>query len=214
MLAWSPSGQAARAADAAASGDVAEALASLVAALIVVGVLGWWWTAGLDRSLTTAPPPAGARRGRRAPELFARPWACLPRDRRGAVAAKELRYWGLASINQYGYEGGAHWMNVVAGTDVRADLSGKNFALAAWVLAMVAAVAVALAAVSGGWVWVPVAVAVTVAVVWWPPGLALVVPLVLAWGFLCWRMGLAHAVRWLAPRQTELLTTLSPRRTG
>lgn len=321
VLAWSPPGLAARAALAARAGDLEEALASLAGAVVVVGLLGWWWMASLERSLTTASPTGGPRAGRRAPGLFAPAWSWLPRDRLGAVAAKELRYYardprqragtlvwllfavampvgvalgglderpeivlatcafaawgGLASLNQYGYEGGAHWMNVVAGTDVGVDLAGKNLALAAWETAVVAGVAVALAAVSGGWVWVPVAlllslgvlgvvigvgnvisarapqpmptsssnlfaantgqgctsglfqllamvaqavllvpvvVAVAVAVVWWRPGLVLVVPLVLAWGYLCWRTGLRHAVSWLTPRQPELLDALSPRR--
>ncbi len=323
VLAWSPSGLAARAALEAGSGNLGEALGFLAAAVAVVALSAWLWVARLERSLTTTASPAEGRKGRPASGLFARPWAWLPRDRRGAVAAKELRYYGrdprqragtmvwvlfavalpigvalgglaqqpeivlaacgfaafggLASINQYGYEGGAHWMNVVAGTDVRADLSGKNLALAAWVLAMVAAVALALAAVSGGWMWlpvvmgvslgvlgvalgvgnvistrapqpmptstsnlfaantnqgctsgllqllammaqgvllIPVAAAVAVAVVWWRPGLVLAVPLVLAWGYLCWRIGLQQSVRWLEARQSEFLDALSPRHTG
>ncbi len=192
------------------------------------------------------------------------------------LATCGLAAWGgLASLNQYGFEGGAHWMHVVAGTDVGADLAGKNLALVVWEMAVLAAVAVALAALSGGWAWVPVAlllsvgvlgvtigvgnvisarapqpmptssanlfatntgqgctsglfqllalfmqavllvpvaVAVAVAVLWWRPGLVLVVPLVLAWGYLCWRTGLGHALSWLTPRQPEFLDALSRRR--
>lgn len=322
-LAWTPPGLAARAALDAGSGALVPATVALVGAAVVALLFAWWWVTSLDRSLTTTAPTGGARARRRSPGLFAPAWAWLPRDRRGAVAAKELRYYGrdprqragtlvwmvsafalpvgvalsdlgdrreivlaacafaalggLASINQYGFEGGAHWMNVVAGTDVHADLSGKNLALAAWVLAVVGAVAVALAAVSGGWVWVPVAVGVSMGVLgvaigvgnvisvrapqpmpdsatnlfaananqgctsgllqllaitvqwvllvpvalgvaaalaWWPPAMAVVVAVALGWGYLCWRSGLAYAVRWLEPRQTELLEALSPRRAG
>lgn len=324
IVAWSPPGLAARAASEARAGHAAMAVALLGGAVAVVCLLAWWWMTALDRSLTTASSTGRARTGRRAPGLFSPAWAWLPRDRRGAVAAKELRYYGrdprqragtlvwllfavtlpvgvalspdmserpeivlaacsfaalggLTSINQYGIEGGAQWMNVVAGTDVRADLTGKNLALVAWVLAVVAAVAVALAVVSGGWVWVPVTVllsagvlgvavgvgnvisirapqplpastsnlfaantgqgctsgllqllamtsqgllllpvigGVAAALAWWPPAMAMVVVLVLAWGYLCWRSGLAYAVRWLEPRQAEFLEALSIRRTG
>jgi ABC-2 type transport system permease protein len=323
VLAWTPPGLAARAAVEAGSGHLAVALAWLAGAVAVVGLLAWWWMSALDRSLTTTSPTGGAKNGRRSPGLFAPAWAWLPRDRLGAVAAKELRYYGrdprqragtlvwllfaialpvgvvlsdlgerpeivlaasalaalggLASVNQYGFEGGAHWMNVVAGTDARSDLAGKNLALAAWVMAVVTAVAVALAAVSGGWVWVPVTLlvsagvlgvaigvgnvfsvrapqpmptsnsnlfaantgqgciggllqllavvsqgvlllpvvgAVAAALAWWLPAMAIVVPVSLAWGYLCWRRGLAVAVRWLEPRHPEFLDSLSPRRTG
>lgn len=323
IVAWSPPGLAARAASEARSGDVAVAVALLGGAVAVVGLLAWWWMSALDHSLSTTSS-TGRRTGRRSPGLFPPAWAWLPRDRLGAVAAKELRYYGrdprqragtlvwllfavalpvgvalspdmserpeivlaacsfaalggLASINQYGFEGGAQWMNVVAGTDVQADLTGKNLALASWVLAVVAAVAVALAVVSGGWVWVPVAVllsagvlgvavgvgnvvsirapqplptstsnlfaantgqgctsgllqllamtsqgllllpvigGVAAALAWWPPAMAMMVLLALAWGYCCWRSGLAYAVRWLEPRQAEFLEALSTRRTG
>ena len=193
------------------------------------------------------------------------------------AACASAAWGGLASNNQSGFEGGAYWMNVVAGTDARSDLAGKNLALAAWVMAVVTAVAVALAAVSGGWVWVPVTLlvsagvlgvaigvgnvfsvrapqpmptsnsnlfaantgqgciggllqllavvsqgvlllpvvgAVAAALAWWLPAMAIVVPVSLAWGYLCWRRGLAVAVRWLEPRHPEFLDSLSPRRTG
>lgn len=318
VVAWSPPGLAARAAVEAGSGRVMEALALLAGAVGAVAALAWWWMASLDRSLTTASPTTGAKAGRRPAGLFAPAWAWLPRDRRGAMAAKELRYYGrdprqraatlvwllvavavpvgvalsdlggrseivlaacafgawggLASNNQYGFEGGAYWMNVVAGTDARSDLAGKNLALVAWVMAVVTMVAVALAVVSGGWIWVPVAVLVSAGVLgvaigvgnvfsvrapqpmptsgsnlfaantgqgciggllqflavmaqgvlllpvvgvvvaalaWWPPAMVVVVPLVLAWGYACWRSGLAYAVRWIEPRQSEFLEILS-----
>jgi len=44
--------------------------------------------------------------------------------------------------------------------------------------------------------------------------MAIVVPVSLAWGYVCWRRGLAVAVRWLEPRHPEFLDSLSPRRTG
>ncbi|MGI9120266.1 MAG: hypothetical protein ACR2G7_09140 [Acidimicrobiales bacterium] len=193
------------------------------------------------------------------------------------AAAAFAPFVGLASINQYGLEGGAHWMNVAAGTDVRSDLVGKNLALAALALALVAGEAVILAAITGGWLWIPVTVvasagffgvvlgvgnvisarapqpappsttnlfatnagqgctagllqllamliqsvllipvvvAVALPLVWWRPALVLTTPLALAYGWLCWRSGLGHAVGWLSPRQPEFLDTLSAHQGG
>jgi ABC-2 type transport system permease protein len=321
VLRWSPPGLAARAVVEARAGEVVDALAALAGAATMAAALAWWWMAALERSLTTTST-AGPSSRRRAPELFARAWSWLPRDRRGAVAAKELRYYfrdprqragtlvwllfaaalpigiavgnvqrpeivlaaiafalltGLAGINQFAFDGGALWMNVVSGTDVRPDLVGKNLALGALAMALVAGEAVVLAALVGGWAWIPVAVAIAAAtlgvvlgignvfsvrapqpapastsnlfatntgqgcssgllqllavlietvllvpvaisvalpLVWWRPALALTTPLALAYGWLCWRTGLARAVAWLSPRQPEFLDALSPRRAG
>ena len=126
----------------------------------------------------------------------------LPLDRRGAVAAKDLRYFArhprlrvlwltsgllaiilpgllllshdgprelaalgalaslytinLGALNQFGPDGAAYWVSVAAGGGSRADLVGKNLALALPGFALVSVVSVALSAVGGGWVYLPV----------------------------------------------------------
>jgi uncharacterized membrane protein YdbT with pleckstrin-like domain len=71
-----------------------------------------------------------------------------------------------------------------------------------------------LAMVVQGILLLPVVGGVVAALAWWPPSMVVVVVLALGWGYLCWRTGLAYAVRWLEPRQPEFLDALSPRRTG
>ena len=126
----------------------------------------------------------------------------LPLDRRGAVAAKDLRYFarhprlrvlwltaalfavilpgfllvsrdgprelaalgalaGLymlnsGALNQFGADGPAYWVNVAAGGGSRADLVGKNLALALPGFALVSLVSIALTVAGGGWVYLPV----------------------------------------------------------
>jgi ABC-2 type transport system permease protein len=65
----------------------------------------------------------------------------------------------LISLNQFGLDGAAYWMNIVAGPDPRRDLVGKNLAVALVALPATAVVASILAAFTGGWVYVPLAVA-------------------------------------------------------
>lgn len=210
VLRWTPPGLAARAATTASSGSAAAGLWWLAAAVVVGVGAAWWWAAGLERSLTTAGSGEGSVAKRRSPSLFSWAWSCLPRNHQGAVAAKDLRYFGrnprqragtlvflvfaaaapiavalgrfgdgrggvvllacgfaalggLSTSNQFAYEVGAHWLNVVAGSDVRADLIGKNLAFAAWTMSVVSVVTIALAAVSGGWVWIPVALVLSLA---------------------------------------------------
>ncbi|MDQ3305557.1 MAG: hypothetical protein M3535_06170 [Actinomycetota bacterium] len=323
VVAWTPPALAAQAALEARAGDLVAALLALAGAVATIGLLAWLWMASLDRSLTTASVSSTGSSRRAAPGLFPTGWAWLPRDRRGAVAAKELRYYGrdpraragtlivvifalalpivvaisgwgrqpesvlavgvlaawvgLGAINQYGIEAGAYWMNVVSGVDVEDHLVGKNLGFALWTLAVVTPLALALAVVTGGWLWVlpavlisagvlgvalgvgnvvsarapqpmpasssnlfaansgqgctagllqllaitaqavllaPVVLGVGAALAWWPPGIVVVAALSVLWGYGCWRFGLAQAVRWLAPRQPELLDALSPRHAG
>jgi ABC-2 type transport system permease protein len=92
VVGWLPPGLAARALVDAGRGRLLAAAAELLAAVVVVLLLGWWWWRSLDHVLVTAEPPARVR-SRPAAGLvprLARP--LLPADRRGAVAAKELRY--------------------------------------------------------------------------------------------------------------------------
>jgi ABC-2 type transport system permease protein len=69
----------------------------------------------------------------------------------------------LNSMNQFGFDGGALWLDVVAGQVVRAELIGKNVATAVMVVPGILVAAVVLAAFSGGWLFVPAAVVLGVA---------------------------------------------------
>jgi len=94
-LGWLPPGLAARAmARAAHGGSLVVAAAELLGAATAVLLLGWWWYASLQRVLTTTEPAARPQRVADAgvgllPRAARR---LLPLDRRGAVAAKDLRY--------------------------------------------------------------------------------------------------------------------------
>lgn len=77
----------------ASRGRYASTLALLVAIGGAVVLLGWIWSRSLERALTTADPapPAAVRTGARS-GLIPRWLPFLPRNRVGAVAAKDLRY--------------------------------------------------------------------------------------------------------------------------
>ncbi|HEX8931360.1 MAG TPA: hypothetical protein VGA45_20810 [Actinomycetota bacterium] len=94
-LGWLPPGLAARAMAAAGRGGrLPVALLELAAAAATVLLLAWWWHASLRRVLTTVEQSGQPRRARNAAAgLFPRAARrLLPLDRRGAVAAKDLRY--------------------------------------------------------------------------------------------------------------------------
>jgi ABC-2 type transport system permease protein len=61
----------------------------------------------------------------------------------------------LGSMNQFGFEGGALWLDIVAGNVTHDELLGKNLALAVQVVPVMAIAGVALAIVSGGWLFLP-----------------------------------------------------------
>jgi ABC-2 type transport system permease protein len=63
----------------------------------------------------------------------------------------------LNSMNQFGFDGGALWLDIVAGQVVRTELIGKNVATVVTVMPGVLVAAVILAAFSGGWLFVPAA---------------------------------------------------------
>jgi ABC-2 type transport system permease protein len=65
----------------------------------------------------------------------------------------------LGSMNQFGFDGAALWLDVVAGNHVREELIGKNLALAVQVVPVIAAAGIVLALVSGGWLYLPGALA-------------------------------------------------------
>ena len=69
------------------------------------------------------------------------------------------------ALNQFGFDGPALWIHEAVGQDLRADLAGKNLAVALTSLPMATVVALALAAVSGGWVELLMTLALSVAVI-------------------------------------------------
>jgi ABC-2 type transport system permease protein len=77
----------------------------------------------------------------------------------GAVLAASLAGYVaiVAAMNQFGFDGGALWIDIVAGNLVRAEIIGKNLALLVEVAPVVFVSSVVLAAFTGGWVYVPAA---------------------------------------------------------
>lgn len=69
----------------------------------------------------------------------------------------------LQSLNQFGFDRGALWMDVAAGDLVRAELLGKNLAVCAQVAPVLLVVGVGLAAAGGGWAYLPAALLVALA---------------------------------------------------
>jgi hypothetical protein len=66
-------------------------------------------------------------------------------------------------MNQFGFDGGALWLDVVAGQVVRTELIGKNVATVVTVVPGIVVAAVVLAVFSGGWLFVPAAVVLGIA---------------------------------------------------
>jgi ABC-2 type transport system permease protein len=212
-LGWLPPGLAARAmATAGRGGSLLVAGLELAGAAATALLLAWWWYASLRRVLTTVEPSGKPQRVSGGEvSLFPRVTRrLLPLDRRGAVAAKDLRYFArhprlrvlwltaalfavilpafllvsrngprefaalgsLASLymlnsgalNQFGADGPAYWANVAAGGGSRADLVGKNVALALPGFALVSLVSIALTAAGGGWVYLPVTLCLAVGI--------------------------------------------------
>ncbi len=64
----------------------------------------------------------------------------------------------LGSSNQYGLDGAAAWLDMVAGRTARTVLIGKNVAVAIVVLPIVVVVGTVVAALTGGWAYLPGAV--------------------------------------------------------
>lgn len=61
----------------------------------------------------------------------------------------------LGAMNQFGSDGAALWLDVVAGDRVHEELIGKNLALLILVLPIVTGVGAVVAAVSNGWLFLP-----------------------------------------------------------
>ncbi|MGZ4784086.1 MAG: hypothetical protein ACXV5S_00315 [Acidimicrobiales bacterium] len=64
----------------------------------------------------------------------------------------------LGSSNQFGLDGAAAWLDMVAGRTARTVLIGKNVAVAIVVLPIVVIVGTGVAALTGGWIYLPGAV--------------------------------------------------------
>ena len=96
LLSWFPALWPTRAMVGIGQGDLLGPLLLLAGAVGVLVGLTWWWARGIDRITTTAEAVgdstarASARDDTREP-LFGALLARLPRDRTGAVAAKEVR---------------------------------------------------------------------------------------------------------------------------
>ncbi len=96
IMRWLPPGMLGRAVVEAGRGRVLVPILELLPATGLAALFGWWWASSLERMLTTVERPAPLEAGSGTPgsvdELFGRLGRILPRDRRGAVAAKDLRY--------------------------------------------------------------------------------------------------------------------------
>jgi ABC-2 type transport system permease protein len=75
------------------------------------------------------------------------------------------------TLNQFGLDGDPLWAQVGAGNDPRADITGKNLAIAVMTIPLVVVIALPLAAVTTGWWYLPLtiglapaAVAITLAI--------------------------------------------------
>ena len=69
----------------------------------------------------------------------------------------------FVGANQFGNDGRAWWSHAVVPDGGRADLAGKNYALALVALPLALLVAVVLSAFTGGWAYIPAALALSVA---------------------------------------------------
>jgi ABC-2 type transport system permease protein len=69
----------------------------------------------------------------------------------------------LSANNQFGMDGGALWLDIVAGDTIRAVLIGKNLAVLVQVLPTITVVGVTMAAITGGWSFLPGALVLGVA---------------------------------------------------
>jgi ABC-2 type transport system permease protein len=93
-------------------------------------------------------------------------WAALSRghDSRAVLLATAASYIAVVNtINQVGVDGGARWMDVVAGDTARATLLGKNVAVALQIVPVVTLIAAVTAAITGGWALLPAAVVLSLA---------------------------------------------------
>ena len=95
-------------------------------------------------------------------------WAALHSSGDGRGKAVLLATLGayiavLGSSNQYGLDGAAAWLDMVAGRTARTVLIGKNLAVLIIVLPIVVVVGTAVAAMTGGWAYLPGAIGFAVA---------------------------------------------------
>ncbi|HEY8532405.1 MAG TPA: ABC transporter permease [Micromonospora sp.] len=98
VLGWTPLAAPYTAGMDVVEGQIGLGLAKLaITALTIVGLL-WWWAHSLESAMYGAVSEGGARGGRTraggpVEALFPRAARWLPRDRYGALVARELRYW-------------------------------------------------------------------------------------------------------------------------
>lgn len=96
-VSWSPPGLAARAVVEASAGHPLRAVSALVASLGCVVIAAMAWSAALEHLMTSSDTTTARRPDARAAALasplFGRFLTWLPPNRRGAIAARELRYY-------------------------------------------------------------------------------------------------------------------------
>lgn len=80
------------------------------------------------------------------------------------AAAAPVLLLGFAALNLFGGDRGAFQLVLLAVRDTRAELLGRDLAVACLVTPFALAAALVLASVTGGWAWVPVALALAAAV--------------------------------------------------
>jgi ABC-2 type transport system permease protein len=93
-------------------------------------------------------------------------WSALAggRDSRSVLVATMASYIAvLGTSAQIGFDGGARWMDVVAGDTARATLTGKNVAVTLQVLPLVAVIATIVAVLTDGWAYLPATVLLALA---------------------------------------------------
>jgi ABC-2 type transport system permease protein len=69
----------------------------------------------------------------------------------------------IGALNQFGFDGGALWLDIVAGNGIRAELIGKNVALLIQALPVVLVGSLVLASASDGWAYIPAGLVIAAA---------------------------------------------------
>jgi ABC-2 type transport system permease protein len=97
VLAWTPLAAPYTVGIDLAEGRAGAALLKLLVTAVVLGLLLWWWSRSLESAMVgaTGSGPAASRRGAGGPvdQLFPRALLWVPRNRYGALVARQARYW-------------------------------------------------------------------------------------------------------------------------
>ncbi|MGW0435320.1 ABC transporter permease [Micromonospora sp. NPDC003197] len=98
IVGWTPLGAPFTAGIDVAEGRAWAALVKLLIAVVTIVALLWWWSRSLESAMVGAASSGPAATGKPLPggavaQLFPRVLSWLPRDRYGALVAREARYW-------------------------------------------------------------------------------------------------------------------------